>query len=370
MTTANRFITSTLDADGMLTVQLETEDLPAPSSLEVLVKMEAAPINPSDLNLMFGAVKLDKGTFTPGKIVAPMAQEALHGLRGRIGHPQRPGGEGAGTVIAAGEAPEAQALIGKRVSGVPGGAFSEYRMANAKAVLPLPDDLPIELGAASFVNPMTAIGFVETVKQAGRNSFIHTAASSNLGQMLVKLCAEEGITLINVVRKPEQVELLKGLGEKYVLNSTDADFETQLIDAIDATGARIAFDAIGGGRMAGFLLESMEAAAVKGKPYNRYGSGEFLTVYIYGTLDFGPTVFDRSIGYNWNISGWLMSRLLSSLDAEGMKRTRQRVVDGLTTTFASKFSHSITLDQLFERETVLACNAKTTGEKYLLTPTG
>lgn len=370
MTTRSRHIVSTLGADGKLTVELVEEQVPDPKGHEVLLRIDAAPINPADLGLMFGPALLDQAEFSAGKIVAPMPSAAVEALAGRVGQAIRIGSECAATVVAAGDAPEAQAMIGKRVSGRPGGIYANYRIADARSCLVLPDDLPIEYAAASFVNPMTAVCFVETMRQEGFTAIVHTAAASNLGQMMVRLCKEEGIDLVNVVRKPEQAELLKSMGARHVVDSSQEDFAEKLVDAIAATGARLAFDAIGGGTMASRLLSAMNAADTLGKVYDRYGSDQKKKVYIYGTLDFGPTILDRSFGFTWDVSGWLVMRRFMAMPQERREWVQKRVVEGLRTTFASTFKHRIGLDQLFERDVALTCNAKTTGEKCLMLPNG
>jgi NADPH2:quinone reductase len=370
MTTHSRHIVSTLAADGTLTIELVPEELPDPTGHEVLLEVEAAPVNPSDLILLFSLADLENAEFSDGKIVAKMPEAAARAMAGRVGQAMPVGNEGAGRVIAAGSAPEAQALVGQRVACVPGGMYATHRIADARMCLPLPDDLPIELGAASFVNPLTALGFVETMRAEGFTGLVHTAAASNLGQMLVKLCAEEAIPLVNIVRKPEQVELLKGLGAEHVVNSSEPDFMERLVAATEATGARLGFDAIGGGTLAGQILTAMEAVASKGAPYSRYGSNERKKVYIYGALDFGPTILNRSFGLTWELAGWLLLVQLANLPLEDTIRLRKRVVDGLTTTFASHFGHRVGLAELLTRNVAMACNAKATGAKFLVVPQG
>jgi NADPH2:quinone reductase len=370
MTTHSRQIVSTLGTDGKLTVEIVAEELADPNGHEVLLKVEAAPVNPSDLILLFGAADLENAEYSKGRLIAAMPEMAQRAMAGRIGQKMPVGNEGAGTVVAAGSAPEAQALLGKRVACVPGGMYAEYRLADAHMCLPLPDGVPIEFGAASYVNPLTALGFVETMRAEGFTGLVHTAAASNLGQMLVRLCVEEAIPLVNIVRKPEQVELLKGMGAEHVVNSSDSDFMSQLIAAIEATGARLGFDAIGGGTLAGQILTAMEAVASKGAAYSRYGSSERKKVYIYGALDFGPTILNRSFGLTWELAGWLLLVQLANLPLADTLRLRKRVADGLTTTFASHFSARVGLDELLARDVAIACNAKATGAKYLVTPQG
>lgn len=371
MSVMGRQVVSTLTSDGVLTVELAPEELPSPRAHEVLVEIEAAPINPSDLALLFGPADLANATFSPGKVIAQMPEAAVRAMAGRLGQRMPVGNEGAGTVVAAGEDAAAQALIGKRVACVTGKMFATHCIADARMCMELPDDLPVEFGAASYVNPLTALGFVETMRKEGFNAMVHTAAASNLGQMLVKLCAEEGIPLVNIVRKPEQAALLKALGAEHVVDSSDPAFMAQLVAAITATGARVGFDAIGGGTMASQILSAMEAVAAKSlTAYSRYGSFERKKVYIYGALDLGPTVLNRSFGLTWDVAGWLLIPFLSTLPLEDQVRLRQRVAKGLTTTFASQFKAKIGLEEMLTREVALAYNAKATGEKYLVLPNG
>ena len=370
MTTQSRQIVSTLNADGTLTVELVPEEVAAPTGHQVLMRVEAAPINPSDLGLLFGPADLEHAEYSPGRIVAPMPEAAMRALAGRIGKPMPVGNEGAGTVIAAGDAAEAQALLGKRVASIPGDVFAEYRLVDSRLCLPLPDDLPIELGAASFINPLTPLGFVETMRREGFSAIVHTAAASNLGQMLVKLCAEEGVPLVNVVRKPEQADLLRALGAEHVVDSSQADFMERLIAAVDETGARLAFDAIGGGTMASQILTAMETVAARGMAYSRYGSNQKKKVYVYGALDTGPTIVTRSFGFTWEVAGWLLTPFLFSLPPDEVPKLRARAAARLTTTFASRFKAKVGLEEMLTREAALAYNARVTGEKYLLTPNG
>ncbi|WP_176597659.1 MULTISPECIES: zinc-binding dehydrogenase [Sphingobium] len=361
---------STLGEDGRLTVELAEETLPAPQGDEVLVRLEAAPINPSDLGLLFASADVENAHYAKGRIVAQMPDAARRALAARVGQPMAIGNEGAGTVIAAGEAPEAQALLGKRVALIGGGMFAEYRLLGASGCMALPDDVTAEQGASAFVNPLTALGFVETMKRGGHRAIVHTAAASNLGQMLVRVAQEDGIPLVNIVRNEAQVAVLKDLGAEHVLDSSRDDFPAQLLAAIAATGATIAFDAIGGGSMVSQILHAMEQVASEGAPYSRYGSNSPKQAYIYGALDLSPTILTRSFGFSWNIGGWLLFPFLQNIDAETLERLRQRVRDGLTTTFASQYKARISLREALSRDAVLAYNARRTGEKYLIVPNG
>jgi NADPH2:quinone reductase len=368
MTTQSRQIVSTLAADGKLTVEVVPESLPDPTGHQVLIKVEAAPINPSDLALLFGPADLENAEYYEGKIVATMPDVAVRAMQGRIGKPMPVGNEGAGLVVAAGE--DAQALMGKRVACAGGGMYAEYRLVDARQCLPLPDGAPAELGAASFVNPLTVLGFIETMRAEGFTGIVHTAAASNLGQMLVKACAEDGVPLVNIVRKPEQVDLLKALGAEHVLDSSAPDFMPALVAALEATGARLAFDAIGGGTMAGQILAAMEQAAAKNLPYSVYGSNERKKVYIYGALDLSPTILARRFGLTWEVAGWLLLPFLARQSMESMLRLRGRVAAGLESTFASRFSARNNLVESLRKVNATIFNAKATGAKYLVVPHG
>jgi len=367
---ANRQIVSTLQADGRLIVELHDEALPEPKGHEVLIRVEAAPINPSDLGLLFGPADLENAEFSPGRIVAAMPEGAMRAMQARVGQVLPVGNEGAGTVIAAGDAHEAQALLGKVVAAIPGAMYAQYRLVDARACFVLPDEASAEQGAAAFVNPLTALSFVEAMRREGHKALVHTAAASNLGQMLVRICQADGVPLVNIVRSPAQVALLKGIGAEHVVDSSAATFLSDLVAAIDATGATLGFDAIGGGKLASQILTAMEQVASKGAAFSRYGSDTFKKVYIYGALDLGPTILNRSFGFGWSVSGFLLFPFLKEIGAEAAERLRQRVRDELTTTFASHFKAQVTLEQALSREVALAYNARATGEKYLIVPHG
>ncbi len=368
MTTTGKQIFSTLDADGTLTVEVGEGTFADPTGTQVLVKMEAAPINPSDLALLFSAADLENAEYTPGKIVAQMPEPFLSGAKGRHGQKAVVGNEGAGTVIAAGEDPAAQALMGQRVACVPGNAFSEYCIADAPMCLPLGEISSVE-GASAFVNPMTALGFVETAKMEGHNAIIHLAAASNLGQMLNRICQEDGMKLVNIVRKQEQVDLLKSQGAEYVVNSSDDDFMAQLRSAIDATDAYLGFDPIGGGKMVDACLKAMEqVASSKMTEFSRYGSNQDKKMYQYGRLDLGPTILTPSYGLQWHVAGWLLTPFLAKAGMETVVRMRTRVLQNMKTTFASNYKAHVNLEQMLEKDAALDYRAMKTGEKYLVTP--
>lgn len=353
-------------ADGKLTVEVVETEFPEPTGNQVLVNMEAAPINPSDLALLTSSADLDNAEYSTGRFVAHMPEPFYSAQKGRHGQRLPVGNEGAGVVIAAGD--QAQSLLGQRVACVPGNAYSQYCIADAGMCLPL-GEISSEDGASAFVNPMTALGFAETARMENHQAIIHLAAASNLGQMLVKICREDNLPLVNIVRRTEHVELLKDLGAEYVVNSSADDFIDQLRNAIDATDAYCGFDPIGGGSNVDACFKAMEqVAASKMSEFSRYGSTQPKKMYIYGRLDLAPTLLTPSYGFGWTLSGWLLTPFLQTAGMETMMRMRQRVLDGMTTTFASSYKRKVNLEEMLTRDAVLDYRQMKTGEKYLVTP--
>jgi NADPH:quinone reductase-like Zn-dependent oxidoreductase len=298
-----------------------------------------------------------------------MPQSALRSLAARLGQSLPVGNEGAGTVVEAGDSSAAQSLLGKTVAAWGGAMYSQYRCVKLDACLPLPADATAADGASSFVNPMTSLGMVETMRTEGHKALVHTAAASNLGQMLNKICLKDGIGLVNIVRDARQEALLRELGARYVCNSASANFEEELTEAVAATGATLAFDAIGGGLLASQILTAMETAAVRSaKVYSRYGSSAHKQVYIYGSLDTRPTELRRGYGMAWGLGGWLLTPFLTKIGAGGQERLRQRVVSELKTTFASRYTRTISLAEALDIPTIQAYAKRATGEKFLLDP--
>ncbi len=361
--------------EGQLEVSLERRPMPEPKPHEVLVKILATPINPSDLGLLFGAADMSTAQASTRDglpvITADIPASGMRMMGGRIGEALAIGNEGCGTVVAAGSSPEAQALIGKTVALIGGEIYAEYRCLPAQMCMVLPDGTDPRDGASCFVNPLTSLAFTETMKTEGHSAIVHTAAASNLGQMLVKICAKDGIPLVNIVRSDAQVQILKDIGATHIVNSSADDFIDQLVAAITETGATLGFDAIGGGKLSGQILSAMEVAAVKRMTtYSRYGSDTFKQVYIYGALDVGPTVLNRAFGLTWSLSGFLLTPFLQNAGMETNLRLRARVVDELTTTFKSHYRHEISLTDALSLDVAQAYNAKRTGEKYLIKPHG
>lgn len=366
MTFTGKQLTTQLDADGTLTVQLNDKTWDEPGAGQVLIKVEATPINPSDLGLLFASADTDNAQYSPGKVVAQMPEAATRFMKSRHGLAMPAGNEAAGIVVAAGAG--AEHLMGKRIACVPGTAYGTYAIAEAQMAFPVDDGVTPQQAASSFVNPMTALGFTETMKLEGFTGIVHAAAASNLGQMLVKICLEDNIPLVNIVRSEAQVKILKDLGATHVLNMTDADFMPKLIDAIAETKAMIGFDPIGGGTLAGQILTAMEAAASRGQAFSRYGSNAAKKVYIYGALDLGPTILNRAFGLTWDLAGWLLTPFMMKAGIEVVGRMRARVMKDLTTTFASHYKAEVSLEGMLTKEAVSEYNARRTGEKYLVVP--
>ena len=364
MTFTGQQLTTQLDADGTLTLQLNDKTWDEPKAGQVLVKVEASPINPSDLGLLFASADTENASYSPGKVVAQMPANATRAMKARHGMAMPAGNEAAGTVVAAGAG--AEALMGKRVACVPGSAYADYAYADAAMCMPV--EASAAQAASSFVNPMTALGFVETMKLEGYTGIVHAAAASNLGQMLVKICLEDGVPLVNIVRSQAQVQLLKDLGATHVLDMTADDFMPKLIDAIAETKAMLGFDPIGGGTLSGQILTAMEAAASRGAVFSRYGSSEPKKVYIYGALDIGPTILNRAFGLTWDLAGWLLTPFMAKAGMEIVGRMRMRVAKDLTTTFASHYKAEVSLEGMLTKAAVSEYNARRTGEKYLVVP--
>jgi NADPH:quinone reductase-like Zn-dependent oxidoreductase len=360
-------------AQGTLELSLHDVALPSPAANEVLVRVEASPINPSDLGVLIAGADMSTATVagTPEHpiVTAKLGEGALKGLSARVDASIPVGNEGAGTVVAAGSSSAAQALVGKTV-GIAGGAmYSQYRAVDASACLVLPEGATAKDGASSFVNPLTALGMLETLRREGHSALVHTAAASNLGQMLVKLCIADGVPLVNIVRKPDQEELLRSLGAVHVCNSESPSFSTDLVEALKATSATIAFDATGGGTLASQILSGMEQAAnATATEYSRYGSSVHKQVYIYGGLDTHPTTLTRDFGMAWGVGGWLLTPFLQSAGAETIGRLRARVAAELTTTFASSYTREVSLAGMLKPDAFHAYVKRATGEKFLVTP--
>jgi NADPH2:quinone reductase len=364
---------SLVKKSGELELSLIDVPVPQPKPDEVLIRVEAAPLNPSDLGNLFAGADLRTarfgGTAARPVVMATIPPGALQALAGRIDVSMPVGNEGAGVVVAAGSSPEAQALLGRTVAALGGGMYAQTRCVPVSQCLLLPEGTTPAEGASSFVNPLTALGMTETMRREGHTALVHTAAASNLGQMLNRLCLRDGIGLVNIVRKPEQEELLRDLGAALICNSSEPTFMQDLTEAVAITGATIAFDATGGGKLAGQILTAMEAAlSRKSVGYSRYGTSTHKQVYMYGGLDRGPTEFNRGFGMAWGIGGWLVFPFLQKLGAATAQKLKERVAAELKTTFASSYSQEVSLAEALHPETIAVYATQATGAKVLINP--
>ena len=364
---------SLVKSSGELELSLVSVPVAEPGPDEVVVRIEGSPINPSDLGLLIGPADLStakaSGTGASSVYSARIPEGIMRAMAGRVDESMPVGNEGAGTVVAAGSSPAAQALMGKLVAGIGGAMYSQYRTLKAADVLVLPGGATAADGASCFVNPLTALAMTETMRREGHKALVHTAAASNLGQMLNKICLKDGIELVNIVRSEAQAQILRDIGATRICDSSADSFMEDLIRELAATGATIAFDAIGGGRLPGQILTAMEAAAnLTATTYSRYGSATFKQVYIYGGLDTSPTVLNRAFGLSWALSGFLLTPFLVKVGQVEAQKMRDRVVAELKTTFASHYTAEISLAEALQPDIVATYNRKATGEKYLINP--
>ena len=368
-------IRSTVTSDGTVELSIVKVDTPTPADDEVLIEILAAPINPSDLALLttFGGDLSDISISGSGDdTVASMKVHpaVMRSMKSRLDKSMPAGNEGAGVVVDAG--PNVKGLVGKTVGLAGGSMYAQYKCAPAISCLVMEDGTtPVE-AASSFVNPLTALSFVETMKMENHSAIVHTAAASNLGQMLIKICQIDGIPLVNIVRKNEQVEILKGIGAKYICNTNDPDFMESLINALVETGATLGFDATGGGNdgeLPGQILTAMEVAANKNsEQYSRYGSETYKQVYIYGGLDQNPTILKRSYGMSWGLGGWLLTPMLGKIGMERIQEMRERIAKEIKTTFASKYAGEISFEEMLQPEIINSYAKQSTGNKFLVNP--
>ena len=368
-------IRSKVTADGNIEISIATTEIPTPSDNEVLIKVEASPINPSDLGLLI-SFAADLTTLSvlgsgDGTVATMKIHPAMMGaMKPRLDQSMPVGNEGSGVIVDAGA--NAKALIGKTVGVAGGSMYSQYRCVPASSCLVMDDGTTSAEAASSFVNPLTALAFVETMKMENHSAIVNTAAASNLGQMLVKICKDDSVPLVNIVRKPEQVAVLKDLGAEHICNTSDPDFMKNLVAALIATGATLAFDATGGGnegKLPGQILAAMEIAANKtAKEYSRYGSDTYKQVYIYGGLDQSPTILNRSFGMQWGLGGWLLTPMIGRIGMERFQQMRERVAKEIKTTFASQYTQEISFEEMLQPDIIKAYAKQATGEKFLVNP--
>ena len=354
-------------------LSLASTSIAPPLADEVIVRIEAAPINPSDLGLLLANADWThakvSGSADAQVVTTAISANALQAMSARVDIPMPVGNEGAGRVVAAGSSDGAQALLGKSVAALGGAMYSQYRCVNVNQCLLLPEGVSAAEGASCFVNPLTALGMVGTMRREGHKALVHTAAASNLGQMLNRLCLADGIDLVNIVRKEEQERVLKAAGAAHVCRTDSSTFVKDLTDALAATGATLAFDAIGGGPLAGQILGCMEAAVNRSaKVYSRYGSTTHKQVYIYGALDMTPSVLNRNYGMAWGVGGWLLTPYIEKIGPLAFQELKERVLKELKSTFASHYSREISLTEALQPDIIAAYSKRATGEKYLINP--
>ena len=364
---------SLVRSSGELELSLVEVPIKHPGPGEVLVRIEASPLNPSDHGLLFAAADMNaavaSGTNERPIVTAPIPASAMRNMAGRLDQSMPVGNEGAGVVVEAGSSEAARPLMGKTVAMMGGAMYSQYRTIGVDQCLVLPEGATTAEGASAFVNPMTALGMIDTMRREGHSAIVHTAAASNLGHILNRLCAAEKIKLVNIVRSEDQENLLRGMGATYVCNSSSAQFAEELADSVAATGATIAFDAIAGGTLAGQILKSMEIAASKhAKTYSRYGSTVHKQVYLYGSLDSRPTELARDYGMAWGVGGWLVMNFMQKIGPASVAKLKERVARELTTTFASKYSTEISLAETLQLDVIAVYRKRETGKKFLVNP--
>lgn len=363
---------SLITGDGELKLSFERVTIAEPAANEIVVRIEATPLNPSDIGLIFGAADIStlaaRGAGENAVVTARVPQDRLGSMEARFGQSLTTGNEAAGTVVKVGSAEAAQRLLGKRVATIGGSMHAQFRVLGVEDCEILPDDVSAIEGASWFVNPLTALGMVETMRRDGHMALVHTAAASNLGKMLIRLCKRDQIPLVNIVRRPEQVAELRQLGARYVLDSNAPNFLIELRTALAETGATIAFDAIGGGALAGVILQAMEDVQPKSKAYSRYGSSVFKQIYAYGNLDSRPIEIPRTFGLDWGVCGWLLFPFLKKIGPEATARLRRRAVEELKSTFVSNYSSEISLLEMLTPGNIIESYKRATGSKFIVRP--
>ena len=365
-------IRSKVTKEGKLLIYVESTAMPEPKEDEVLIRIEASPINPSDLGLLIGPADVSSMSVSGEGENAVVTMDIPEGLMGmletRLDQSLPVGNEGGGVVVKAGSK-DLEDLVGKTVGVAGGSMYSQYRCVNAASCFVMHEGVTSAESASCFVNPLTALGMVETMRLENHSALVHTAAASNLGQMLIKICLDEDVPLVNIVRKEEHVEKLNSLGAKFVCNSSKDTFIQDLVNALVETGATIGFDATGGGKLAGQILTAMEVAANQtATDYNRYGSNTFKQVYIYGGLDRSPTTLNRAFGFSWSLGGWLLTPFIGRIGPERFEELKQKVADEIKTTFASHYTKEISLEEVLQPDNINVYSKQATGEKYLVNP--
>ena len=366
----NLELRSTLRRNGDVELTLTEAPMPEPGDHGIVVEMLAAPIHPADMSLLFA--RADTGTaervVQDGNSVTILraGEAAANAQAARVDVSMPVGMEGAGRVVAVGPGVEARALLGRLIAVRGNGVYARYKRIALPDTLPLPEDVSPREGAAAFINPMTALGMIEQMREGGFGALVHTAAASTLGQMLVRLCQEESIGLVNIVRRTEQVELLRSMGAEHICSTGDERFEDALLEAMRRTGATLAFDATGGGDLASRILHLMERAVPSAEGYQHYGSSIRKKVFVYGSLDPRPLTLLKNYGLAWEIGGYLLFHFLERIGPERIDALKRRIADGLKTTFAMQFSHIVSLHDAVSPNVLRDAGRRATSDKYLI----
>ncbi len=279
------------------------------------------------------------------------------------------GSEGAGHVIQAGSSAASAALLNRTVCLAGGGTFARYRTVRAADCVALPEGVTSSEAAAAFINPTTALCMLDTARSHGQDALIFTAAASSLGRMMHRLCVQENVEFIGVVRGPEALERVRAQGVRYAFDLTSESFVEQLTEAITGTGATLAFDAIAGGDIVSTLLRCMESASRQSEtPSGHYGSARQKRVYIFGNCWVLSTVLKRDFGLSYSVSGWLLYHYLDNVSQSRRLDMQRRVVEGLSGIFSTEYVAEISLLQLLDPDVMRAYAAKETAGKHLLRP--
>src|SRR3954449_7423241 len=364
---------SVVKNNGDLEISLVNVSTPEPGADEVVVRVEASPITPSAPGFLIGVADMTtakaSGTKEMPVITAKVPEAAMKAMAGRLDESMPVGNEGAGVVVKTGSSDAAKALMGKTVAMIGGAMYSQYRCLRVSECLPLPAGTTPAEGASCFVNPLTSLGMTETMRREGHKALVHTAAASNLGQMLNKICIKDGIGLVNIVRSQQQADILRKIGARHVVDSTAPAFMDDLTEALVQTGATLAFDAIGGGKLAGQILTAMETAVNKtAKVYSRYGSSVHKQVYIYGSLDPRPVELNRAFGMAWGVGGWLLFPFLMKIGPADGQKLPGGVVGEPKTTFPSHYTKVVSLQEALALSNIAVYGKRATGEKFLINP--
>ena len=368
----SRQLITTLSLTGTLSLSLQNTELPPLGAEDILLQVQAAPLNPSDMSFMFTQADLSTLTFdydasTPCvSMQLPDIIDKRH--QHRVEQTLPCGYEGAGVIIEVGSSLSRE-LIGRTVSCAIGGMYADYKVSPLNAVIVMPEGVTPMQAAAAFVNPMTVLAMLETRRLHQHKALVHTASASNLGKILIRCCKQQSIPLVNLVRNSNQIPALMSLGADIVLDTSDEDFAVQLYDAISQYEPTACFDPIAGGDLLSHVMSTMERVFIdKQQQFSHYGSGVFKQGFVYGHLDNAPLRFTHQIGFSWSLRGWLLGDVLPTLSAECITNMKKSIQSEITTTFASEFNTTITLADILNPVQIATYTAARSNEKFLVVP--